>query len=445
MLSSRILLLLLMLLAGGAGTASAAAAPSDSIPAEETLRLEEKVEILAREVARLREERTLPATETERARGDTGLGPSASKVYGADPGLSLGGYGEWYLAAQLRDRPPASAGNTADQVRLVLYLGYKFNDRILLNTEIEFEHASTEENASGDAGEVSVEFAYLEFLLHDAVRLRMGNLLVPMGFLNRIHEPPYYYGNFRPLLERRILPTTWHEMGVGAHGRLAEGLHTTAYLLNGLDAGGFSEQGIRGGRQGANRVRWEDLAGVAAVEYDHGGLLRVGGAVYRGGADQNGATRPELASTRIAVTVWESHAQLRWRGLHFRAIYAATMIDGAENLTRIVYPDPSGKLIPRRQSGWYTELAWDVAPVLFGPNAGFQLSPWARYEDLDLANEVPGIPGRATNPTLRQRVLTLGLQYWPHPQVALKAEFVHTTVGGPDPGDELRVGAGFAF
>ena len=41
-------------------------------------------------------------------------------------------------------------------LRAILYFGYKFNDQWVLNTEFEFEHAST-----GQEGSVSVEFAYL--------------------------------------------------------------------------------------------------------------------------------------------------------------------------------------------------------------------------------------------------------------------------------------------
>jgi hypothetical protein len=92
----------------------------------------------------------------------------------------------------------------------VLYAGYKFTDRILFNTEIEFEHGSTEEN-----GSVSVEFATLDFLIRDEVNARGGLVLLPVGFLNEIHEPPFYYGTHRPDVEEVILPTTWREVGAG--------------------------------------------------------------------------------------------------------------------------------------------------------------------------------------------------------------------------------------
>ena len=50
-------------------------------------------------------------------------------------------------------------------LRVILYAGYKFNDRVVFNSELEFEHATT---GAGDdeKGEVSVEFAYLDETLN---------------------------------------------------------------------------------------------------------------------------------------------------------------------------------------------------------------------------------------------------------------------------------------
>ena len=76
--------------------------------------------------------------------------------------------------------------------------------------ELEFEHAGT-----GGGGSVSTEFLTLDFLLCDCFNLRAGLLLMPMGFVNEIHEPVFYFGNERPEVERRIIPSTWRENGAG--------------------------------------------------------------------------------------------------------------------------------------------------------------------------------------------------------------------------------------
>src|SRR5881398_1675336 len=72
----------------------------------------------------------------------------------AEPGVSLGGYGEF------RYNNPEHGEATADMLRGVIYAGYKFNPRVHFNSELEVEHASTEHS-----GSVSLEFAQLDFLV----------------------------------------------------------------------------------------------------------------------------------------------------------------------------------------------------------------------------------------------------------------------------------------
>jgi hypothetical protein len=43
-------------------------------------------------------------------------------------------------------------------------------------------------------------------------------VLVPMGFVNELHEPRSSTGVFRPTVERNLIPTTWNENGAGLHG-----------------------------------------------------------------------------------------------------------------------------------------------------------------------------------------------------------------------------------
>jgi hypothetical protein len=273
-----------------------------------------------------------------------------------------------------------------------------------------------------------------------------------MGFINTLHEPVFYRGNFRPTLERTIIPSTWRELGLGAHGSFGQGFQYTAYLVNGLNGAKFSDTGIRGGRQKGNRVAFEDIGVVGALDWDYEGKLWLGGSYYHGDADQNGMTNDAL--TDITVTNWigELHAQYRHRGFEARAIYAASGIDGADQLTGVVYPDdpddpdPITKLVPADQRGWYVDVAYDVAPLLFGQDASFTLTPWVRYEDVQLQSSVPTIAGRSANPALDQQILTIGLESKPHQQVVLKLDYVQTsTAASVDPSDEIRLGAGFVY
>jgi hypothetical protein len=176
-----------------------------------------------------------------------GFGPAASKVYKVRQGVSLGGYGEVLyenFASETQSDVPSGLTDQIDALRAIVYVGYKFSDKILFNSEVEFEHGSTEEG-----GSVSVEFAYLDYRLSPQVGVRAGLLLPPMGFLNEIHEPPAFLGALRPVTEQLIIPSTWRENGIGVFGG-TESFNYRAYLINGLDATGFTaEEGLREGRQ----------------------------------------------------------------------------------------------------------------------------------------------------------------------------------------------------
>jgi hypothetical protein len=398
--------------------------------------LEARVEVLTEELRRLKESLALPDTDEE-LEARHGLAPAASRVYGRS-GLSIGGYGELYFEQPTGD---GDAPRTGDFLRLVTYFGYKFSDRIVLNTEIEFEHGNTEENHAGEAGEVALEQGYLDFLLDDAVNVRAGEILVPMGFVNRIHEPPFFRGVARPEVERRLLPTTWRELGVGLHGEAAPGLHYEAYLMSGLDANGFGSTGIRGGRQSANRVLWEDSGTVLALDLTSVRPLRLGGSVYHGGADHG---RPfDGAEASVTVTITEAHAEVKRGGFEGRALVTAVRINEAGAVSRELSDSTSTVAVPERQEGWYLEGAYDVAPWMGIPDNA-QLFAWIRYEDWDLQKEVA--PGFTRDPARDGSSVAFGLELKPHPSVSVKADLtVQDSGAGGETDDPFRLGVGFVF
>ena len=206
-------------------------------------KLERKTDVLSQEVEKLRTNLAIP--EEAKYKSAYGLGPAASKVYQVGRGLSIGGYGEGFYQANVGDK--GNEKDKADLERGVLYIGYKFTDSILFNSEIEFEHASSGEGAELK-GEVGIEFASLDFFIDPIANARAGLVLMPMGLVNRIHEPLFYFGNHRPEVEQRIIPSTWREMGAGLFGSITPNLTYTAYVVNGLDAKGFSSDGIAEGR-----------------------------------------------------------------------------------------------------------------------------------------------------------------------------------------------------
>lgn len=408
---------------------AAAAVPSEAPAASTDAGADARIDALAAEITRLKEQLVVP--ETEALRSQYGLGPAASKVYGQNKGLSIGGYGEFYFGHALGDAEKR-APHSGDVYRFVTYLGYKFDDRLVMNTELEFEHATTEPNVqNGEGGAVSVEFSYLDFLLSPYANLRAGLVLMPVGFVNEMHEPTTYRGNFRPSVERQIIPTTWREAGIGLHGVLPAGLSYDAYVVNGLSAAGFGEKGVRGGRQAGNHFVWEDKALVLRLDYTLDDLLLVGGSFYTGGADQD-----PTGDTEIKHTLFEGHVQVRSHGLQLRGLFARNKTEGAEVVPKVD--------VPEAQQGFYAELTYDLMPVL-SPGSRFGLRPFARFEKFDLNAEVSA--GQTKDKKLDQSELAAGLEFLPHADVVVKAEFNNKSNADKDsdPTREIRLGAGFIF
>jgi hypothetical protein len=406
--------------------ASGPALAEEEVPAAEPASTDEQVRTLAEEIRRLKLEMGLGEVPLE---SEGGLGPAASKVYHSPRGLSIGGYGEAVYSNELD-----GAGDVADLQRVVLYLGYRFSERIVFNSEIEFEHAGHE---------IGVEFAYLDFLLSDAVSVRVGSVLVPVGIANRLHEPAFFNGVFRPDVERVLIPSTWNENGLGLHGRVGR-LRYEAYLLAGLDITGGegvrASSWIRRARTGGSESRADTLAGVLALQADLGPAT-LGGSLYRGRAGQRART-PAGERIDADVTLGELHATAAWRGLQAKALWAAGRLSDAGLVAEALGLTGTG-VIGSSVRGGYLEVGYDLL-ALAAPGGEAQLSPFVRWEALDLHAAVPS--AGVGDPALDQRILTLGLTWKPIPSVAVKGDWQRRDSAAPGAAlNQLHLGVGFVF
>src|SRR5262249_18090531 len=196
--------------------------------------------------------------------------------------------------------------------------------RWVLNTEIEAEHAVT---ASDKGGEVEVEFAYLDYLFSKPVRARAGLVLIPMGLINELHEPPTFLGVLRPDVEERLIPTTWRELGGGVYGD-SGGFSYRLYLVNGLTSEGFTAKGIREGSQEGSEASAQNWAVTGRLDWSPTPGALLGASFFSGNSDQ-GRTTPDGHGFSGRTTLWDVHGDFKWRGLWVRALYARTTIGDA--------------------------------------------------------------------------------------------------------------------
>jgi hypothetical protein len=403
---------------------AAAATAAAMTDAERIAELEKKVEALSRDVETVRLGDLAPPV----GEGKYGLGPGASKIYFQKEGVSIGGYGE----AVYQNFDSSEKTDEWDFLRAVLYTGYKFSDKLILNTEIEIEHAADDQE-----GEVAVEFAYLDYLARREINFRAGLLLVPVGLISELHEPTTFLSARRPDVESRIIPSTWRENGVGLFGDVA-GFSYKAYLMNGFDAEGFTASGLRGGRQKGSKAEADDLAGVLRIDYTAAPGLIAGGSVYYGNSGQD-------LEADVSTLIYEAHVDFKRGGWDLRALAVAAELDDVAELNGILsaeLEDPTTfSSVGERMVGGYVQAGYDILNLI--RPGEMSLTPFVRLEAYNTQDEVPdGYTASAANDV---ELLTIGLNFKPNDQVVAKAEYqIYDDAGGKLP-DQWNLAMGYVF
>ncbi len=319
---------------------------------------------------------------------------------------SLGGYGEMHYN-----------GGNADEIdfhRFVLYVDHEFNDRIRLKSEVELEHSIS---GDGQNGEIELEQAFLEFDMNDRNTARAGLFLVPVGIMNETHEPPSFFGVERNPVESNILPTTWWEGGVSWTARFGSGFSVDLAAHSGLDVPdtGANAFKIRSGRKKVSKAPAKDPAYTGRIKWTGvpGVELAVTGQ-YQGDVTQG--------SVDVEAFLVETHANIRRGPFGLRALYARWDLKGPE-------PEALGR---DEQYGWYVEPSYRF-DVPFGEAGVF-----ARYSEYDTAAGGGG--------DSKFKETSLGLNYWPHPDVVLKFDYQFQNAPQGQAGDDrANLGVGFQF
>ena len=398
--------------------------------------LRKEVDALSREIETLRSgvPEKKPETTVEPV---AGLGPAAARVYRAERGVSLGGYGEAIyrnFAAHRQDGSPSGADDRVDLARAVFYFGYKFDAHFLFNSEIEYEHAVT---ASDKSGEVEVEFAYLDYRHARPFNLRAGLLLVPMGIVNELHEPPVFLGVLRPDIEELLIPSTWREIGLGLYGD-AGPVSYRLYLVNGLSSEGFAATGIREGRQEGSLALARNWAATGRADWTSIPGAVLGISFFTGDSGQ-GRHSPDGASFSARTTLVDLHGEWRWRGVDLRALWVdsrisdAAQVDRANGLT-------GNESVGSRQRGWYVQAGYDV---LTWKSVRSSLTPFLRYEEYDTQASVP--QGFARNPENDVNLWTIGAVFKPIANIAVKADWQRRRNAASTGVNQFNVGIGWLF
>lgn len=330
-----------------------------------------------------------------------GLGVAASKVYYSKNPLSIGGYGELYYS---KYSDSIGAGSTkdayGDTYRFIPYIGYKFSDTIILNSEIEFEH--------GD--QVAIEQLYVDFILDPLATIRVGHQLVPMGYVNLYHEPTLFNTVQRPDVEKQLIPSTWHELGLSVYGKTDAIEYTvgtfTALDMNNdtLDTPKTDKDWIRKARVGNESDKGMDnMAIVARVDYNGINGLQIGASGYAA----KGGNAKIAGKEEGEMLMFDVHGVYQNNGFKARALYAQS---------HLTHADAYSASMPKKARGGYLNLEYNVLP--FFTQTSDRVPLFFQYENYNLATEM--VDGKSFGTT---ESFTYGLNYFPHDQVVLKGEY----------------------
>src|SRR5680860_839414 len=298
--------------------------------------------------------------------------------------------------------------------RFVLLFGYEFSDAINFYSELELDHAvSGGEAEDENPGEVELEQAFIDFALTDTTHAQGGLFLVPVGILNETHEPNTFYGVERNQVETEIIPTTWREGG----GQLLGQIGATGLSYNFAVTSGFAvdsdEIDIRDGRQSTAEALANDPAVTGRLKYTGIPGLELATTVQY----QTDFSQEDSDGVNGAY-LYEAHAQWATGPFALRALYARWNISGA-----------AADALERDQPvGYYVEPAFKITPGV---------GIFARYSEFELVEDLP------------EENITFGANYWPIPQVVLKADYelrdTEQADGSTLDGDSVNVGLGYAF
>ena len=334
---------------------------------------------------------------------------SADKLLSSNSKLTIGGYGEVHYHQPLDSE--TRRNGELDVHRMVMLFGYQFSDRTQFITELEFEHVS----------EVYVEQAFLQHKINKSINFRAGLLLIPMGIVNEYHEPTTFNGVDRPLVDNKISPTTWREIGFGLSGTIQPAnLKYQAYLVNGFNGYDGAAKlngsgGLRSGRQQGASSYISSPNFTAKVEYYGIKGLNVGLSGYMGDTQSklyNGIVKDDQValakadSSVVGVSMIGLDARYSLKGLQLRGQLYMVSLSNTDQYNRFTRKNSTTlNDLGSSMNGYYVEAGYNV----FRPfeKINYELVPFVRLEGYDTHAEVAS--NIVKKESYKNTVITTGL------------------------------------
>jgi len=342
----------------------------------------------------------------ERSSDNNGIPVSLTQETGDK--LKIGGYGEVHFNKPLNSKTISNA--ELDVHRMVLLMEYGFNARTRFVTEIEFEHVI----------EVYVEQAYLQHKINKYMQFRAGLLLVPMGIINGTHEPTSFNGVERPLIDQKISPTTWREVGLGFSGTIDK-IYTRyqIYTVNGFS--GYDTKGVftgaqplREGRQKGSKSYITSPNYTAKLEYYGINKLTIGvsgyfgksqSKLYQGLHSDSSNMRKKADSSVLGISMLGADLRYNLNGIKVTAQFYYTALSNTQQYNTFTAIAEKPNDVGSALMGYYAEIGYNVFKSFTAVK--YELMPFFRYEFYDTHYKVNS--SLIKNELYNNAIITTGL------------------------------------
>ncbi len=336
-----------------------------------------------------------------------------------------------------------------DVERLAFEVAYQISNRISVEAEVEFEHGGTGVTMEFDkfeefgeyeqevekGGEVVLEKLVAKIRIIPEFNVRLGHFYVPVGLLNSDYEPGRYFTTNRSQAEENLIPSVWHETGVGIYGAFGD-LSYQAVLVNGLDATGFSSASwvARGHQTRFEMVNAENMAVAARLEYRFLPGSSVGASGYYGNSADNRPKPDLLVPAHVGIA--EAHVVYQDGPVTARGLLLYGALENSAEVSkanRSLSNNLNVKRTPVGSAalGCFIEAGYDLLSFFASPGADTAWSPrldlFGRYDFYDTMFETAG--GIFDNPRWERKVWTAGVNYRLVPEFILKGQFSRRTLG----------------
>ena len=367
-----------------------------------------------------------------------------------DSRLSLGGYGEvvmsrnFYSDNVYRYSNPTKYKDDPGHGRFdiphaVFYIGYDFGHGWSMQSEIEFEHTGAgsavekEFTEAGEweteiekGGEVALEQFWLQKTIKPWLNIRVGHMVVPVGALNNAHEPLNFFTVYRPEGEFTILPSTWHDTGIGLWGDFEKWSYEFQ-VIAGLDAFMFNRDNfVKYGAASPYEFKVANNYGFA-LRVDNRSIknLRLSLSGYYGNSMHNSFPN-DMKDTRYkdikgSTAIGCFDFSYKGRNLIIRGNADYGYVSDAVTISTV-------KRNMTSNNAPYKKTPVGKAAITYGGEAGYnilgkadeKLFVFGRYEFYD-----PYIPAADQQDYTFTDVhrIAAGINWLPIPQIAVKAEF----------------------